>query len=398
VVGSAEGSPGAGRAVALAAPPAGSGEEEVGVPERAAAGETEPDRIEATEAGLDTGEDGAVGRDGDNGSSGDADDPAREPEAPASSEEPENHGAPDPTPPAEAEVSTAPEPAPAEAAPRPDPGPASPPVLTGGPVAIRDDALLPRQRIVAFYGNPASTRMGILGELPPDQMLERLDREVEAWRRADPSLPVKPALHLITTMAAGDPGRDGLYRVRLPDRRIAEVKEWAGRRDALLFLDIQPGRSTVERELPRLREWLADPDVHLALDPEWNMGPQGFPGRVIGSMSAEEINHAIRFLAEIVEEHDLPPKVLVVHRFTQRMVRGATEIVEDPRVQVVLHMDGWGPPAQKLHTYRTIVAPEAEQFLGFKLFYKNDRKGGSRMLTPGEILALRPVPLYIQYQ
>ncbi len=285
-----------------------------------------------------------------------------------------------------------------EPAPRVDPGPMARPPLAGGPVPIRADALLPRQRIVAFYGNPASKRMGILGELPPEDMLARLDREVRAWERADPSMPVRPALHLITAMAAGAPGPDSLYRVRMPTWRVEQVREWAESRDALLFLDIQPGRSTVANELPRLRQWLTDPDVHLALDPEWNMGPDGLPGRTIGSMSAKEINHAVRFLAEIVDEHDLPPKVLVVHRFTQRMVRNAEDILVDPRVQVVLHMDGWGPPSQKLQTYRSIVAPEAAQFTGFKLFYKNDVRGGSRMLTPEEILTLLPVPIYIQYQ
>jgi hypothetical protein len=272
------------------------------------------------------------------------------------------------------------------------------PPMTGAPVPLRPGAVLPHRRIVAFYGSPASERMGILGELPPDQMLAQLDQEVAAWERADPATPVQPALHMMTTVAAGDPGPDSLYRTRMSNQRIAEVKEWADRRGALLFLDIQPGRSTVGAELPRLREWLARPDVHLALDPEWNMGPRGLPGRTIGSMTAAEINFAIRFLADLVEEHDLPPKVLVVHRFTRPMVRDVKDIVTDPRVQLVLHMDGWGPPAQKLNTYRSVVAPDASQFTGFKLFYKNDLRDGSRMMRPAEILALRPIPFYIQYQ
>jgi hypothetical protein len=272
------------------------------------------------------------------------------------------------------------------------------PPASGGPVPLLPGAILPRRRLVAFDGNPASERRGVQGELTPERRLERLDREVAAWERADPETPVQPALHMMTTVAAGDPGPDSLYRTRMSNQRIAEVKEWADRRGALLFLDIQPGRSTVQAELPRLREWLARPDVHLALDPEWNMGRSGRPGHTIGSMSAAEINFAIAFLADLVEEHDLPPKILVVHRFTRPMVRGAKDITLDPRVQLVLHMDGWGPPAQKLNTYRSIVAPEAAQFTGFKLFYKNDVRDGSRMLRPEEILALRPIPFYIQYQ
>ena len=274
--------------------------------------------------------------------------------------------------------------------PAPVVGPAGLPILPG--------SVLPRQRIVAFYGNPVSTRMGILGELPPDEMLSLLDREVAAWQAADPATPVKPALHMIAVMATGDPGQDSLYRLRMPDRRIREVVEWANRRDALVFLDIQPGRSSVPQELPRLAEWLEGPDVHLALDPEWAMEEDELPGRKIGSMSADDINFAIRFLADLVEEHDLPPKVLVVHRFTQAMLRNVDDIELDPRVQLVINMDGWGPPSMKITSYREIVAPEAPQYTGFKLFYKNDLRDGSRLLTPHEILALRPVPLYIQYQ
>lgn len=264
-------------------------------------------------------------------------------------------------------------------------------------VRVLPDAILPRQRIVAFYGNPASTRMGILGELPPDRMLARLDREIERWREADPSTPVKPALHMIAVMATGDPGADSTYRLRMPERRVRDVMAWAERRDALVFLDIQPGLSSVAAELPSLEKWLRLPHVHLALDPEWDMPAGSLPGKRIGTMSAADVNRAIDFLAGLVEEHDLPPKVLVVHRFTQSMLTGATTIKDDPRVQVVINMDGWGPPAQKRQTYRQIVEPEATQFTGFKLFFKHDVKSG-RMLTPQELVRLNPPPVYIQYQ
>ena len=299
-----------------------------------------------------------------------------------------------------------------ETRPRPEPGPDSvaypvpdferdsaavvPP--SEFPVPLLPGALLPTFRIVAFYGNPASERMGILGELPPDEMLARLDREVRAWREADPSTPVKPALQMIAVMATGDPGRDSLYRLRMPDYRIRQVADWAGRRNGLLFLDIQPGQSTVAAELPPLEQWLVRPDVHLALDPEWAMPPGVLPGRRIGSMSADDINFAIDFLAELVERYHLPPKILVVHRFTESMIKRAGEIRRDPRVQVVINMDGWGPPAHKRVAYEAIVVPEADQFTGFKLFFRNDIRDGSPLLTPAEILELDPDPVYIQYQ
>jgi hypothetical protein len=259
-------------------------------------------------------------------------------------------------------------------------------------------AILPRERIVAFYGNPRSTRMGILGELPPETMLAQLDREVAAWEAADPGTPVRPALHMIAVMATADPGPDGKYRLRMPAAAIEEVISWAERRRALVFLDIQPGRSTVEAELGFLLPWLRRPGVHLALDPEWRMSEGGIPGKRIGSMRAAEINHAIGRLSELVRAEGLPPKVLVVHRFTAQMIPDVQRIDRDPRVQVVLNMDGWGPPGTKVATYRAHVAPAPIPYKGFKLFYQNDRWNGSRMMRPEDVLALTPAPIYIQYQ
>ena len=259
-------------------------------------------------------------------------------------------------------------------------------------------SILPRERIVAFYGNPRSDRMGILGELPPDEMLSRLDQEVDGWERADPSTPVRPALHMIAVMATADPGPDGKYRLRLPRSAIEEVITWAERRDALVFLDIQAGHSTVQAELAYLLPFLHRPNVHLALDPEWRMTEGGIPGKRIGSMRAAEVNHAVERLAALVRELDLPPKVLVVHRFTAHMIPDAQRIAQDARVQAVLNMDGWGPPGTKINSYRAHVAPAPIPYKGFKLFYRNDRWNGSRMMTPEEVLALEPRPIYIQYQ
>jgi len=269
-------------------------------------------------------------------------------------------------------------------------------------------AILPGHRIVAYYGNPLSKRMGILGELPPDQMLARFDKEIAAWRRADPSTPVMPALHLIAVVAQGAPGRDGKYRMRMTDSLIELVSSWAAKRNALLFLDVQVGKSTVQEEVPRLIPFLKRPNVHLAIDPEFSMKPrmdrkQGAvvtakPGARIGTMSSDDVNYSIGLLADLVKQNNLPPKVLVVHRFTHDMLTGASKIRLDPRVQVVIDMDGWGQPWLKYDSYRAYIEAEPVQFTGFKLFYKNDTKKGDPLLTPGEVLLLNPKPLYIQYQ
>jgi hypothetical protein len=262
-------------------------------------------------------------------------------------------------------------------------------------------ALLPRTRIVAFYGNPLSKKMGVLGEYDVDEMLRRLDVEVARWRKADPATPVKPALHLVAVTAQGAPGRDGKYRLRMDSTLIEKVYGWAKRKDALLFLDIQVGWSTLPEELPRLSGFLSRPDVHLGIDPEFSMhGSRSgvVPGRKIGTFDPKDINYAIRMLSDLSARQQIPPKVLVVHRFTQGMVTNAGQIRLDPRVQVVMDMDGWGQPWLKFDSYTDYIVAEPVQFTGFKLFFHNDTKKGGALLTPAELIQLVPAPLYIQYQ
>ncbi|MEP6904864.1 MAG: hypothetical protein ABI875_02200 [Gemmatimonadales bacterium] len=259
-------------------------------------------------------------------------------------------------------------------------------------------SVLPAKRIVAYYGNPLSKRMGILGELPPDQMLAKLDKEVAAWNKADPAHPVQPALHLIVVVAQGSPGRDGKYRLRMPDTLVDRVASWAAQRNAILFLDVQVAKSTVQEELPRLASFLKRPNVHLGIDPEFSMKHGEKPGTKIGTMTSDDVNYAIQFLDGLVKANNLPPKILIVHRFTRNMLTGAKNVKPNPRVQVVLNMDGWGNPWLKFDSYRDYVAREPIQFTGFKLFYHNDTKKGEPLLTPGELLRLTPPPLYIQYQ
>ena len=236
--------------------------------------------------------------------------------------------------------------------------------------------------------------MGVLGELPPDSMIAQLRATAAEWAAADSSLQVQPALHLIVTVAQGKPGRDGMHRLRMPNELIDRVAGWAESNNWLLFLDVQVGHSTVQKELPRLLPYLTRPYVHLALDPEFSMKDGTSPGRRIGTMDAEDVNYASRTLAGLVDSLKLPPKVLIVHRFTQRMLTNYREIALDARVQLVIDMDGFGGRPLKRSVYRDFIVKEPVQFTGFKLFYKNDRP----MMTPDEVLSLSPQPVYIQYQ
>lgn len=260
-------------------------------------------------------------------------------------------------------------------------------------------AILPFKRVVSFYGNLYSVKMGILGELPRPQMLAKLKEEVKNWEQADTSTKVMPALHYIAMTAQGSPGKDGKYRLRMPFHQIDSVLSMAKEIDAITFLDIQVGLSTLQQEVPLLEKYLMRPDVHFGIDPEFSMKTGARPGSVIGTFNADDINYVTGYLAELVKKHNLPPKILVIHRFTQGMMTGYKQIKTRPEVQIVIDMDGWGHQARKINTYKLFAYKEPVQFTGFKIFYKNDfREKNSRTMTPEEVLKLKPQPIYIQYQ
>jgi hypothetical protein len=259
-------------------------------------------------------------------------------------------------------------------------------------------AIVPAKRIVAYYGNPLSKRMGALGEYEPRDMLARLERQADEWRKADPATPVQPALHLIVVVAQGDPGPSGKYRTIMRDTMIEMVHGWAKSKNAIMFLDIQTGLSDIRELLPKFEKFLVRPDVHLAIDPEFMMKDGSKPGTRVGTMDAADINYASSYLSELVSKHNLPPKTLIIHRFKQKMVTNYQNVKLRPDVQIVMHMDGWGAPWLKRDSYKDYIVREPVQYTGFKLFYHNDTKKGDPLMSPTEVLKLNPKPIYIQYQ
>lgn len=260
-------------------------------------------------------------------------------------------------------------------------------------------AIFPYNRIVAFYGNLYSKKMGILGELPKNEMLNKLKGEVAKWQAADSSLPVIPALHYVAVSAQGSPGKDGKHRMRMPFHQIDTIMNWAKQINGLVFLDIQVGHSTVKDEVPALETYLKMPNVHLGIDPEFSLKNGEVPGTKIGTFNPDDVNAAIDYLAALVTKNNLPPKILIVHRFTQGMITGYEKIKKVPEVQVVMDMDGWGDKILKRSTYLLYIYKQPVEFTGFKLFYKNDtKKDKNGLYTPGELLKFIPKPIYIQYQ
>jgi hypothetical protein len=263
-------------------------------------------------------------------------------------------------------------------------------------------AILPFNRVVAYYGNLYSNKMGALGKWPKKEMIPKLLDEVKKWSDADSVIKSIPCLHYIAVTAQGAAGKDGKWRYRMPLHQIDTMLNWAKEINAIVFIDIQIGLSTFEAEIPLLEKYLSLPNVHLGIDPEFAMLPKGGarPGSVIGTVDAKDVNYVSGYLAELVRKNNIPPKMLMIHRFTKGMVTNYKNITLRPEVQIVMDMDGWGPPELKKGTYRHWIVNEPVQFTGFKLFYVNDteKSGLKELMTRESLLGLRPKPIYIQYQ
>ena len=252
--------------------------------------------------------------------------------------------------------------------------------------------LLPRFRLVAYYGAPQSDELGALGIGRPDQAGRRLAKQARAYARG--GKPVLPVFELIAVVANGTPGGDGLYRTRQGAAVIRRYLAAARRAKALLLLDIQPGRADFLTEMRALEPYLNEPDVGLALDPEWHVRPGEVPGQALGSVDAGVVNAVSARLAEIVRARRLPEKLLVVHQFTANMVRRKPALTPRPGVELVLDVDGFGTQAQKIAKYRELTRGERRYAHGLKLFYRED----TNLMSPREVLRLRPQPQLVVYE
>ena len=252
--------------------------------------------------------------------------------------------------------------------------------------------IFPRHRVVAFYGAPQARELGALGAGSPDQAARRLARQARPYGRR--RRPVLPAFELIATVASEAPGADGDYSDRLNQRAVRRYLRAARRRKMLLILDIQPGRASFMREVRAFRRFLQEPDVSLALAPEWSMDPGQLPGQAIGDTDAGTVNEVSRYLAGIVRRRNLPQKLLVVHRFTEGMIKDEERLRRRPGVALTVNVDGFGDTPNKVAKYREFTRGRRDRRHGFKLFYEED----TGLMTPRQVLRLRPTPELVVYE
>jgi hypothetical protein len=292
----------------------------------------------------------------------------------------------EPAPTGDATSSAAKSSATAQARRQPTPEPTPPP-----PKSVFDT-----HQVVTYYGNPYSATMGILGEFEDkQQLLARLRDQAAKYQALNQEKTVIPALHLIYAVAQANPGADGRYLIHMPDEMVEEFIELTRANNMLFFIDIQNGKSKPVEEVRRILPWLANEHVHLAMDPEFTLGPNENPRDDIGSLHAADINQIQDLLQQVALENRIGNKLFVIHQFRPDMLPDKQLIATDrDRVDIVINMDGWGPPPGKLSKYELHVQKEPVEYAGIKLFYRWDKP----LLTEAEIQALVPRPNYIQYQ
>jgi hypothetical protein len=245
--------------------------------------------------------------------------------------------------------------------------------------------------VVAYYGAPQDVELGALGDGSPKSVARKLEKRAAAYARR--TRPILPALELIATIAANAPGDDGLWRTQQDEATIDRYHRAARRAKALLLLDIQPGHADFLVEARRLERWLREPDVGLALDPEWHT-PGVRPGTEIGSVTSQQVNAVSAWLAEIVREADLPEKLFVVHQFTDDMIRDKHRVKMRDGLAMTFNVDGFGDRPNKISKYRDFTAASPNVHHGLKLFFKED----VNLMTPGAVLDLRPPPDLVVYE
>lgn len=275
--------------------------------------------------------------------------------------------------------------------------PSSPPPALTLPRGGRQ--IFPTYQVIMAYGTAGTGSLGVLGEVPPEEAARRLLAGAIPYIEAS-GRPVHPAFELITTVAQRFPGKNGAYSNAIPDSEVQRYLEAARKAKMLLVLDFQPGREDFLTQVKRYEKFLLEPEVGIALDPEWVLKGDQKPGRQVGTTTAKAINDVSSYVANLTVKNNLPEKLFIVHQFQTRMIPDREKVVDRPGLATVFHVDGFGNQNIKKETYGVLADTQGEArpgglvHNGFKLFLDED----TNLMTPAEAMALVPRPELISYQ
>ncbi len=250
------------------------------------------------------------------------------------------------------------------------------------------------KQIVSYYGNPSTPSMGVLGTADLETIAAELQARAQSYDELNGDLGVIPAIHLVYAVAQYHPTDNGLYLQYTSAEDVQRYLDLTRRDGMLLFLDLQIGRSSVSAEVRKALPYLRYPQVHLAIDPEFAVSDGEVPGLDLGSLTGDDVNDAQSILQQLVDDDDLPTKILIVHQFADSMLRDTTAISAYSNVRLVLDMDGFGLAEIKRAKYEELAAQPYAARAGIKLFFRDDPD----MMSESDVLSLVPVPTVVIYQ
>jgi hypothetical protein len=260
--------------------------------------------------------------------------------------------------------------------------------------APRPPSLLDDAQMVVYYGTPRTSGLGVLGRWSATEAARQVQARAEAFDRLNGDRDVVPAMELIYGMVTAEAGPRGDHVAYLSDDEVQPYLDAAEELDQQVILDLQIGRNDPSSEIGRIAHLLEDPRVHVAIDPEYAVGPQGVPLQTLGRITGEELNEVQEAVRRIVDEHDLPPKMVIVHQFMDETIVGGEAIRRVDGVDLVLNMDAWGDVAAKKRMYEHFAAKPWAHNRSYNVFLQLD----SAISSEEELLGLEPVPDVFMYQ
>ncbi|GAB3008983.1 hypothetical protein GCM10017788_52660 [Amycolatopsis acidiphila] len=284
--------------------------------------------------------------------------------------------------------------------PSPKPVPVPPPptpsvsLASPSPLAVaRSTADTPLR--IGFCGGPNAPALGrMTGNL--ESAGDQLTRQIAEYHTGHP---IQPVVELIATRVVSTPGADGMYRSRESDNTIQSYLDEARRLKGMLLLNIQPGHADFPTEVRAFERWLNEPDVGLALDPEWAVDPGVRPGQKFGHVSGAVLDQVSSYVSDLVRRNNLPPKMMIYHQVATSVVRDEGDLKPHDGVVPIKVVDGIGSAAAKIATWNLVMKQKPDHVqAGFKLFYDEDTRHGTPLMKPEEVLALRPAPTYVVYE
>lgn len=255
--------------------------------------------------------------------------------------------------------------------------------------------VFPDRRMVALYGTPGTASLGLLGEQDIAGAIKRAQKYAAEYQPHSKEK-VQPAFEIIATVASASAGKDGKYSSYVPVERLEPWVKAAQKAGVYVVLDLQPGLNDFLTQARHYERLLTYPNVGIAYDPEWRLKPGQRHLAQIGSVDAAELNRANDWLAELTRRHKLPQKIVILHQFTQSMIRDRSTLdTSHPELALVVHADGNGTPGMKMATWKSLRRDLPD---GIRMGWKNFIDEDSPTFTPKKTFDIEPKPWFVSYQ